>query len=295
VSESRAAEHGAAERTPVDHASVKHAYVLSDSAGHSLSPVMHNAAFRALGLAAHYEALGVREAELPGVVAQLREEGVYGANVTIPYKLAVIPLLDELTLEAQRVGAVNTILNRGGRLLGHNTDGGGFVRALTEDAGYDPEGRDVVMLGAGGSARAVGLALLRAGATLGIANRTHAKAQALARALEHYGDVAAIRPTDVGRAVQRASLLVNTTSAGHETHGAGASPLPHGFLPREMVADIIYRPAQTPLLQAARTAGLKTQNGLPMLVYQGAEAFELWVGKPAPVEVMFAALREVLS
>lgn len=288
-------EQPAPECTSARQAPVGRAYVLSDQVGHSLSPVMHNAAFRELGLNACYEALGVREAELPEVVAGLREAGVYGANVTIPFKLAVIPLLDELTLEAQRVGAVNTILNRGGRLLGHNTDGSGFVRALTEDAGYDPEGRDVVMLGAGGSARAVGLALLRAGATLGIANRTHAKAEALARDLEHYGDVAAIKPSDVGRAVQRASLLVNTTSVGHETHSSGGSPLPHGFLPREMVVDIIYRPARTPLLQAAQAAGLSTQNGLPMLVYQGAEAFELWVGKPAPVAAMFAALKGVLG
>ncbi|CAA9564440.1 MAG: Shikimate 5-dehydrogenase I alpha [uncultured Truepera sp.] len=272
----------------------KHAYLLSGSAGHSLSPVMHNAAFGELGLDARYEALSVTQDELPEVVARLREGNVYGANVTIPHKLAVIPLIDNLTPEAQSVGAVNTILNRGGELTGHNTDLTGFLRALREDSGYDPESRDVVMLGAGGSARAVGLALLRVGATLGIANRTQSRAEALARSLERYGHVAAIRPFDLGRAVQRASLLVNTTSAGHETHGAGQLPLPHGFLPREMVVDIIYRPVKTPLLVAAEAAGLRTQNGLPMLVYQGAEAFERWTGQPAPIEVMFRALRGAL-
>ena len=273
----------------------KHVYLLSGSAGHSLSPAMHNAAFQTLGLDAHYEALGVTEAELPEVVARLREDDVYGANVTIPHKLTVIPLLDALSPEAERVGAVNTILNRGGELTGHNTDVNGFLRALRERSGYDPESRDVVMLGAGGSARAVGFALLRVGATLGIVNRTTSKAEALARGLDRYGHVAAVRPDSVINAVQRASLLVNTTSAGHETHGAGQLPLPHGILPREMVVDIIYRPVRTPLLEAAERDGLKTQNGLPMLVYQGAEAFELWTGQDAPTGVMFEALREVLE
>lgn len=277
---------------------MKRAFVLSDNALHSLSPVMHNAAFAALGLDAHYEALAVTADELPDVVARLRETNVYGANVTIPHKVAVMPLMDRLTPEAQIVGAVNTILSKEGELTGHNTDATGFIRALKEDAGedsgYDPESRDVVMLGAGGSARAVGLALLRAGATLGIANRTQDKAEALVRGLARYGDVAAISATELPRAVERAALLVNTTSVGHETHGAGGLPLPHGVLPREMVVDIIYRPAKTPLLEAAETAGLKTQNGVPMLVYQGAEALTLWTGEAAPVAAMREALERAL-
>lgn len=274
---------------------MKHVYLLCENAEHSLSPVMHNAAFGALGLEAHYEALSVTEAELPIIAKRLREADVYGANVTIPHKLAVIPLLDALSAEAGTVGAVNTIVNRDGTLTGHNTDISGFSRALTEDGHFDAEGRDVVMLGAGGSARAVGLALLRAGATLGIANRTGAKAEALARDLGRYGDVGAIRPGDLDRAVLRASLVVNTTSVGHGAHEPEVSPLPPGILPREMVVDIIYRPAETPLLRAAAAAGLKTQNGLAMLVYQGAEAFTAWTGQRAPTEVMFEALRGALE
>ena len=270
------------------------AYLFSGHAGHSLSPVMHNAAFGALGLDAHYEALSVSEAELPEMTERLRADDVYGANVTIPHKLAVVPLLDALSPEAEMVGAVNTILNQGGTLTGHNTDMGGFARALTE-GGFDAEGRDVVMLGAGGSARAVGLALLRAGATLGIANRTSARAETLERDLERFGDVAAIQPEDLDRAVLRASLVVNTTSVGHDTYAPDRSPLPPGILPREMVVDIIYRPVETPLLRAASKAGLKTQNGLAMLVYQGAEAFTAWTGQDAPTEVMFTALREMLG
>ena len=272
----------------------KRAFVISDNAAHSLSPVMHNAAFAELGLDAHYEALAVSDDELPAVVARLRELDVYGANVTMPFKLAVVPLLDALSPEAQIVGAVNTIVSNKGRLTGHNTDAIGFIRALREDAKFDPESRDVVMVGAGGSARAVGLALLRAGAVLGIANRTFAKAEALATGLQRYGDVAAIRAHDFGRAVQRASLLVNTTTVGHETHGASRLPLPYGFLPRELVVDIIYRPAKTPLLQAAEREGLQTQNGVPMLVYQGAEALALWTGQEAPLAAMQRALEKAL-
>ena len=274
---------------------MKRAFVFSSSAGHSLSPAMHNAAFAALGLDARYEAVGLTERELPEAVAGLRADDVFGANVTIPHKVAVMLLMDELTLEAQAVGAVNTILNRGGTLVGHNTDASGFARALREDAHYDAESRDTVMLGAGGSARAVGLALLRAGATLGVYNRTPRKAEDLVAALERYGNVGVIRAPDLDRAVLRASLVVNTTSVGHETYAAAASPLRAGVLPREMVVDIVYRPPKTPLLRAAAAAGLETQNGLAMLVYQGAEAFTLWTGQDAPVAAMFGALREALG
>lgn len=273
----------------------KRAFVFSSSAGHSLSPAMHNAAFRALGLDARYESVGLEEADLPEAVAGLRAEGVYGANVTIPHKVAVMPLVDDLTPEARLVGAVNTIINRGGTLTGHNTDTGGFTRALLEDAGFDAAGREAVMLGAGGSARAVGLALLRAGATLGVYNRTAERAAALVRGLGRYGKVVVISEADLERAVRRAALVVNTTSVGHETYAPGASPLPPGVLPRELVVDIVYRPAQTPLLQAAQEAGLRAQNGLAMLAFQGAEAFELWTGQAAPVEVMVAALKGALE
>lgn len=256
---------------------------------------MHNAAFQALGLDARYEAVGLAARDLPGAVAGLRAADVYGANVTVPHKVAATALMDELTPQAQAVGAVNTVLNREGVLVGHNTDANGFARALREDAGYDAESRDVVMLGAGGSARAVGLALLRAGATLGVHNRTHEKAAALVATLGRYGEVGLVKATDLDRAVLRASLVVNTTSVGHETYAPGVSPLRSGVLPREMVVDIIYRPAETPLLKAAADAGLKTQNGLAMLVYQGAEAFTLWTGQDAPVAAMFGALRRALE
>lgn len=273
----------------------KHGFVISSNASHSLSPVMHNAAFKHAGIDATYHALGVSEAELPEVVAALRDPRVLGANVTIPYKHAVIPLMDDLTAEAHMAKAVNTIINEGGKLRGHNTDSTGFLRSLKEGAGYDVEGRDVVMLGAGGSARAVALALLREGATVGVYNRTFEKAQSLERDLSRYGDIAVLRLPEAERAIMRASLLVNTTSVGHMAYGEADSPLPHGIMPREMVVDIIYRPTKTPLLEAAERQGRKIQNGVAMLVYQGADAFTAWTGKPAPIAVMFKALNEALD
>lgn len=275
---------------------MKRALLLAGTASYSLSPAMHNAAFSALGLPARYEALGLTEAELPATVAGLREKAFYGANVTIPHKLAVLPLLDTLSEAARAIGAVNTIVNREGVLAGHNTDASGFLRALREDGRYDPAGREVTLLGAGGSARAVAYALLSAGVNrLGVYNRTPEKARALAAALAPYGDVEVVGGEQLAARVKGAALLVNTTSVGLAGDQEDASPLPQGVLPRELVCDIIYRPAQTRLLQEAAAAGLRVQNGLPMLVYQGAEAFALWTGLGAPVGVMRRAAEAVLT
>ncbi|ADI13646.1 shikimate dehydrogenase [Truepera radiovictrix] len=275
---------------------MKRAFLLAGSASYTLSPAMHNAAFRALGARAHYEALALAAAELPEAVARLRDPGCLGANVTIPHKLAVVPLLDTLSEAARATGAVNTIVNRGGALEGHNTDAAGFMRALKEDGGYDPAGQEVVLLGAGGSARAVAYALLRSGvARLAVYNRTLERAHALARALGPYGELEVLSPAQLKGRVRSAALLVNTTSVGLSGVQEGASPLPEDALPRAMVCDIIYRPPQTTLLKRASAAGLAVQNGLPMLVYQGAEALTLWTGLPAPVAVMRAAAEAALA
>lgn len=275
---------------------MKRALLLAGTASYTLSPAMHNAAFRALGLEGEYEALGLSEEALSGAVRGLRSAAFYGANVTIPHKLAVLPLLERLDGAAQAVGAVNTIVNREGVLEGHNTDASGFLRALQEDAGFDPAGREVVLLGAGGSARAVAYALLRAGVgRLGLYNRTPERALALAAAFSPYGPIEALGGGQLGGRVREAALLVNTTSVGLAGEQEGASPLPPGVLPRDMVCDIIYRPAQTKLLQDAAAAGLRVQNGLPMLVYQGAEAFTLWTSRAAPVAVMRAAAEAALA
>lgn len=277
---------------------MKRAFLLAHPAGHSLSPVMHNAAFKELGLEARYEALDVLPEALALVMVMLRGREVYGANVTIPHKRAVIPYLDEVDAAARRIGAVNTIVNRGGKLTGHNTDAAGFLRALREDGGFEPEGKKVVMLGAGGSARAVAYALLAAKvASLGVFNRTLERAERLASDFETLGPLAVLTGAELEPAVTSADLLVNTTSVGmaHDGRDPDVSPLPSGLLPRRgMVCDLIYRPARTRLLREAQAAGLKVQDGLPMLVYQGALAFSLWTGQEAPVEGMAGAAAAAL-
>ena len=278
---------------------VKRAYVLAYPAGHSLSPVMHNAAFEHLALNAHYEALEVPPYQLANTIENLRSENIYGANITIPHKLAVMPLLDNLTGEAKNIGAVNTIINNNGILTGHNTDATGFLRALKEYADFDPKGHKVMLLGAGGAARAILYALLTAQVSdVNIYNRTFSKATDLATDFCHLGKIQVVGKDQIDQVARQATLLINTTSVGMEKLGVppNESPLPKNILPlKGLVCDIIYKPKETLLLKNARKAGLKTQNGLPMLVYQGAEAFASWVGQVAPIEAMFKALKQHLS
>lgn len=277
--------------------------LLAHPAGHSLSPDMQNAAFRAAGLAGRYEALDVPPEALEGAVNDLRGEGYLGANVTVPHKEAVKGLVDALTEAAVAIGAVNTIYKEDGRLIGHNTDGAGFLMGLRELFEADAtravagalEGQTALILGAGGAARAVIYALAGAGARVLVANRDAQRAARLAAELSSHGlPVAAAQvPEALSGGVE---LLVNCTSVGMRGGPAegelpllGAAEL--GKL-REgaAVVDIVYRPAVTPLLAAAAALGFLTQNGLPMLVMQGALAFEAWTGVDAPVRVMREAL-----
>ncbi len=271
---------------------------------HSISPQFQQPAFDALGLGVSYRAYETPPADLPAFVAGLRSPEWLGCNVTIPHKQAVFSLMDEVTDEARLIGAVNTIIRgRDGQLIGHNTDAEGFLRALTSDAGFDPAGAAVVLLGAGGAAPAVAVALLRTGAArVWIANRTVERARALVDALgRHFGPerLAALPLTaDALRSVlAEASLLVNSTSVGM-AHGPApaATPVPPHLLgPHLLVYDLVYNPAQTPLLIAAARAGARTQPGLPMLIYQGAASFERWTGRPAPIGLMLEAGRQALG
>jgi len=253
--------------------------------GHSLSPRMHGAALRALGIDGTYEAIAVPPGEVAARVPALFADGYRGLNVTIPHKQAVMPLVDTLTPTARAIGAVNTIINDGGRLTGHNTDATGFMRGLSE-AGCDVRGQCVLVLGAGGSARAVVYALSGAGAHVTIWNRTRERAIALAA---EFGAEATDRPMPA-RCGQFA-LIVNTTSAGM-TPNAGETPLPlagRGVGAR-FVYDLVYNPRETMLLKEARAVGAQPIGGLAMLVYQGAEALRLWTGRDAPVDVMIQAI-----
>lgn len=263
---------------------------------HSLSPIFQGAAFRHCGLDVRYEAWETPAEALAGRVVSLRDPRYLGANVTIPCKQAVIPLLDELGGQSARVGAVNTIVNRQGRLFGFNTDGPGFVASLRREAHFDPAGAAVLLLGAGGAARGIAFALVEAHVrSLSIANRTPDRATSLAAGVASNG--VSVRAVAGGESLDRYDLIVNCTSAGMHG-GGGEADVPCDLStasPGALVADIVYVPEETPLLHAARAIGLKTLPGLPMLIYQGALAFELWTGASAPVEVMFDAAREALA
>ena len=262
---------------------------------HSLSPAFQQAAFNHYGLDARYLAWETPPDALAAEVAKLRGGDFIGANVTIPHKQAVMALLDEVDPLAAAIGAVNTIVKRGGRLVGYNTDAHGFTRALKEDAAFEPSGRRALLLGAGGAARAAAFALCQEGvASLSIANRTLARAEALAAELSADGvRVSAIAADDaaLNDAALNADLIVNSTSVGMRHGGAeGQTPLAGGLIPHDAVAlDMVYNPQHTPLLAAARSAGARAVGGMPMLIYQGAAAFEMWTGRVAPVEAMFAA------
>ncbi len=256
-------------------------YLIGDPVEHSLSPVMQNAAFGALHLPHRYELLRVAAEDLPAAVRRIRDPDVLGANVTIPHKQATRRYVDALDEVAQRVGAVNTLVKRGGTLSGANTDAGGFADALAE-AGIRPAGARVLMLGAGGAARACADVFARVGARLVVADRTADRAARLARA--------GTLPWPV-RSVEGFELVVNATSLGMH----GEDPLEDVAVPAEVaVADVVATAAQTALVARAKASGCVVVDGLLMLLHQGARAFRLWTGLDAPVEVMRAALpREV--
>ncbi len=259
---------------------------------HSISPQFQQAAFDYLGLDISYEVWEIAEDELSKVVEEMRDAAKLGANVTIPHKEAVLPLLDNVDNDARRIGAVNTIVNRGGKLTGYNTDAGGFMRALRDDGAFSPRNKRVVLLGAGGAARAVGFALVDGGVkSLIILNRSVERGRALAWDLKVSDtEVVALSWKDGNTltALGECDLLVNCTSVGmKDGSGEGKSPLGIGLIPkRALVYDVVYNPLETPLLAAAKKAGARTLGGLPMLVYQGAASFELWTGKSAPIDIM---------
>lgn len=287
-------------------AMTRQAGVIGYPLAHSISPQFQQPAFDALGLDVSYRAYETPHAALPEFVAGLRRDDWLGCNVTIPHKLAIAGLVDILTDEARQIGAVNTVYKDGGRLVGHNTDATGFLRALTDDAGFSPAGASVLMLGAGGAARAAAVALLRAGATrLWITNRTEERATVLRdrllAAFPGAGDQIAVFYSEDGKALaaaaREATLLVNSTSVGMaHTPMVADLPLPASLLgPHLLVYDLVYNPSQTPLLVAAAQAGARTQFGLPMLIYQGAASFERWTGRPAPVAIMMEHGRRALE
>lgn len=262
---------------------------------HSVSPAMHNAAFEALGLPWRYTLIPTAPDRLEQEVANLRGGGFRGVNVTVPHKQSVMPYLDEITEAARAIGAVNTIVVEGGRLIGHNTDADGFWRALRE-AGYEPAGKRALVLGAGGAARAVVYALGRGGSRVSIWNRTAARASSLTLDMQRVNVIPSVVARLSDLEPGNVDLLVNTTPIGMWPQ-EDASPWPSTLpIPAHWtVFDLIYNPVETRLLARAAAAGARAIGGLAMLVHQGALAFELWTGQSPPTDVMMAAAMESLK
>jgi len=268
---------------------------------HSLSPVMHNAAFDALGMNWRYVPLPVRPGDVEEAVAGLRALGFRGCNVTVPHKEAVIPHLDRIPPRVARFGAVNTLIfDEERRITGENTDVEGFVHALRQ-AGFEPQGKRVLIVGAGGAARGVIYGLCGAGvASVTVLNRTPARAEALVDDLcQHANRTAfesgALSASALERCAGEADLLVNATTLGMWPH-AGASIWPDDRpVPAHLaVCDLVYRPLETRLLRQARASGARALDGLGMLIGQGALSFEMWTGRWPPEDAMRRACEAVL-
>lgn len=268
------------------------ACLLGQPVAHSLSPALHNAAFAALRMNAHYQARDVAPEDLRAAIDALRQDDCLGANVTAPHKQAALSLVDELSEEVRALGALNTIVNQRGRLVGANTDARGLARWMRQ-SGIDPAGRPTLVLGAGGAARATVWALDDVGASsVRILNRTMERAQDLVVALRptlrntvlSYGSLAeaAEPPTAPWR------VVVNATSLGH--HGAAPTVHPGCYSPECVAIELAYNPPETGFMVAARQAGARAENGLGMLLHQAALAFECWTGQTPPLEVFEAAL-----
>lgn len=259
---------------------------------HSLSAVMHNAAFRELGLAYTYAPYDVEENILGEFISSCREDFI-GLNVTIPHKLAVIPFLDDLSKEARLIGAVNTIKFENGKATGYNTDGVGFVRSLQE-ASVPVAGKRFLILGAGGASRAIIFQLVADGAKVSVANRDRSKAEDLASDVEGKTgrpiNVVSYDTKDLEVHLKDVDVLVNTTPVGMHP-ATGETVIPSAIIPEGIVVvDIVYNPPETMLLREARMRGCRTVGGLGMLVHQGAEALRIWLGVDPPIEVMRGVL-----
>ena len=267
--------------------------IVGDPIEHSLSPAMQNAAFEAAGLDFVYVAFRLWRGAARECAAAMRTLNLRGLNVTVPHKVELLPYLDVVDPGAARIGAVNTIVNDGGRLTGHNTDAVGFLQGL-EASGIALQGAEVVVLGAGGAARAVVFSLVEWGARVTVLNRDETRAEALANDVSaSYGRSVAhgsLGEQALQSLVPGAALLVNTTSVGMHPL-TDATPCPAALLrPGLAVCDIVYNQRPTLLLREAAMRGAKTVDGVEMLVWQGARAFELWTGVVAPVDMMRAVV-----
>jgi len=268
--------------------------ILGDPVSHSLSPVMHNAVFRALGWNCLYIPCQVRSADLPAAVRGLRALNFKGVNVTIPHKQAIGAELDELFGDSSRSGSINTVIHRNGRLYGASTDGIGLVNSLKVDGGFELYHKKVLLLGAGGTATAIVYRLIDSGiGQLWIMNRSQTNANALQQQLLHTTGFAAeiVGSQHLAELEWDAiDLIINTTSVGLKDN---ESLIPKDYLKkRHFVYDVVYKKGGTRLSQEAASAGCKVLSGLSMLLFQGLESFKIWFEVEPPLEVMRQALLE---
>ncbi|MEM2905967.1 MAG: shikimate dehydrogenase [Candidatus Bathyarchaeia archaeon] len=272
--------------------------VIGDPVEHSLSPAMHNAAFESLGLNAVYLAFRVEREILQAALSGVRALGILGLNVTMPLKTDIVKYLDELGSTARFVQAVNTVVNREGKLIGFDTDGVGALKALAS-AGVELHGLKVTLLGAGGAAKAIAYHLVRSCRSLAILNRSPEKALTLAELVRTQGQAQvvarALTRTGLEEELRESSLVINATSVGMKPQEM-ETPIPRELLrPDLTVFDLVYNPVETRLLIEARERGAATIDGLSMLVHQGAESFRIWTGREPPLETMMQAVRQAAS
>ncbi len=265
--------------------------IIGDPIEHTVSPQMHNAAFAQMGVDYCYVPFRVRKEDLGKAIEGMRALNIRGLNVTIPHKVAVIPLLDELDPLADKIGAVNTIVNENGVLTGYNTDATGFLQALLE-RGTEPRGKNMVILGAGGASRAISFILAERGAHLVILNReleldwAEELAHRISRVFQKEVKALKLDEENLATVLDWADILVNATSVGMSPN-IDETPVPAKLLkPGLIVFDIVYNPIKTRLLREVEAAGAETISGVDMLVWQGALAVEKWTGLREPIELM---------
>ncbi|MFC1857496.1 shikimate dehydrogenase [Thermodesulfobacteriota bacterium] len=259
--------------------------VLGNPVSHSLSPVMHNTAFEHIGHKGVYLAFGVKN--IASAIAGIKSFDIKGASITIPHKVSVLEHLDEIDEQSQKIGAVNTIVNRDGVLCGYNSDCTGAIKALSEATTIN--GRRVAIIGAGGAARAIGYGILSAGGILSIVNRSVQKGENLARDLgSEFFPQSEFRKLGF-------DILINTTPVGMTPNIEDMPVHRENIQPEMTVMDIIYNPLKTRLLRTAEEIGCRTIDGLTMFVYQGVIQFELWTAKKAPIDVMRRAVKNALK
>jgi len=271
--------------------------VIGDPIEHTLSPTMHNAAFNHLKLDFIFLAFRVKAADLENAMRGMRGLGIRGLNVTMPHKNSVTKYLDEVDPTVKFLGSVNTILNDEGRLLGFNTDGVGALKALSENS-VNLNGKKLLLLGAGGAAKAIAFSLASEVEELVVLNRASEKAKELAEALSRtFGKKVvggALSPSAIQKNLQDAQILINATSVGMHPNTSQSLVAPQWLKPDLFVMDIVYNPVETKLVKDAKAVGAQVVSGVEMLLYQGAASFEIWTGVSAPIEVMRrAALNEL--